>query len=204
MSSTQKLLAALLKKPYSQFQLQNYDPSQPVRLVIGSGFTFSRGWIQTDIETLNILKKEDWAAYFRENSVDRILAEHVWEHFTPADGKLAFTNCHTFLKPGGVLRVAVPDGFHPNPAYIDMVKPGGTGNGADDHKVLYTYQSMAAVLEEVGFKVLPLEYFDENGKFHKVPWSTADGMILRSAEHDARNKNGELVYTSLLIDAQKQ
>lgn len=198
-----KLVAAFLKKPYSQFQLTSYDPTKPIRLVIGSGFTFVKGWLHTDIETLNILKLEDWAAYFPENSVDRILAEHVWEHFNEADGKQAFRNCHTFLKPGGVLRVAVPDGFHPNPEYIDKVKIGGTGDGADDHKMLYNYQIMSSFLEDIGFKVIPLEYFDENGQFHQRPWRTEDGIILRSAAHDPRNRAGELVYTSLLIDAQK-
>ena len=204
MISTEKLIAGFLKKPYSQFQLSTYDPAQPVRLVIGSGYSFIKGWILTDIETLNILKKEDWAVYFPENTVDRILAEHVWEHFTEAEGKLAFTNCHTFLKPGGVLRVAVPDGFHPDPEYINNVKPGGTGNGADDHKILYNYRLMGAFLEEIGFKVHALEYFDENGQFHKAPWSPEDGTVRRTADHDPRNQDGQLRYTSLLIDAEKR
>lgn len=203
MISKDKLVAAFLKKPFSQFQLTSYDPAQPIRLVIGSGFTFIKGWLHTDIDTLNILKAEDWAAYFPENSVDRILAEHVWEHFDETDGKLAFRNCHTFLKPGGVLRVAVPDGFHPNPEYIEKVKIGGTGDGADDHKMLYNYQSMSSFLEDIGFKAIPLEYFDENGKFHQQSWRTEDGIIRRSAEHDPRNQGGERVYTSLIIDAQK-
>ncbi len=203
MTSPQKLAAALFKKPYSQYQLSTYDPAKPVKLIIGSGYTFSKGWLHTDIETLDILKASDWAAYFPENSVDRILAEHVWEHFSVADGQLAFRNCHTFLKPGGVLRVAVPDGFHPNPEYIDMVKIGGTGNGADDHKVLYNYRLMSAFLQDIGFRVKPVEYFDEQGEFHKNPWRVEDGMVLRSAEHDQRNQGGELVYTSLIIDAEK-
>lgn len=203
MISSQKLVAALFKKPYSQYQLSTYDPTQPVKLVIGSGYSNVKGWLHTDIETLNILKADDWAAYFPENSVDRILAEHVWEHFSEADGKLAFRNCHTFLKPGGVLRVAVPDGFHPNPEYIEMVRVGGTGNGADDHKILYDYRLMSAFLQEIGFKVTPVEYFDEQGDFQQIPWRVEDGMIRRSAAHDERNKNGALVYTSLIIDAEK-
>lgn len=34
------------------------------------------------------------------------------------------------LKPGGYVRVAVPDGFHPDPAYIEMGRPGGYGTGS--------------------------------------------------------------------------
>ena len=99
--------------------------------------------------------------------------------------------------------MAVPDGFNPSEEYINYVKPGGTGNGADDHKLLYNYKLMSGFLENVGFKVNLLEYFDENGQFHKAPWDPEDGMIRRSADHDERNRDGKLGYTSLIIDAIK-
>lgn len=203
MSLKQKIIAGLLKVPYSKYQLISYDRDKPVKLVVGAMFSVFKGWIHSDIETLNLLKKSDWERYFLEDSIDRILAEHVWEHLTPEEGQLAFKNCYTFLKPGGVLRVAVPDGFSPDEEYINLVKPGGTGMGADDHKLLYNYKIMSEYLENVGFKVHPLEYFDENGQFHKAPWKIEDGMIRRSADHDRRNQNGKLGYTSLIIDAIK-
>lgn len=203
MSLTQKIVAGILKQPYSLFQLTTYDRTKPVKMVVGSMFSLYKGWIHSDIETLNLLKKSDWDKYFTENSIDRILAEHVWEHLTPDEGQLAFNNCYYYLKPGGVLRVAVPDGFNPSEEYINYVKPGGTGNGADDHKLLYNYKIMSGFLENAGFEVKLLEYFDENGQFHKSPWSPEDGMIRRSADHDSRNQGGKLGYTSLIIDAHK-
>ncbi|WP_439555377.1 class I SAM-dependent methyltransferase [Dyadobacter sp.] len=203
MSLKQKIVAGLLKEPFSKFQLTTYDRSKPINMVVGSMYSVYKGWIHSDIETLNLLKKRDWQKYFDENSIDRILAEHVWEHLTPEEGKLAFLHCYQFLKPGGFLRVAVPDGYHPDPDYIDYVKPGGTGEGADDHKILYNYQLMSGFLQEIGFTVKPLEYFDEHGKFHKNPWNVEDGMVRRSADHDDRNKGGKLGYTSLIIDAFK-
>ena len=69
--------------------------------------------------------------------------------------------------------------------------------------MLYNYQSLSSFLEDIGFKAIPLAYFDENGKFHQQSWRTEDGIIRRSAEHDPRNQGGERVYTSLIIDAQK-
>ena len=203
MSLKQKIVAGLLKEPFSTFQLTTYDRSKPINMVVGSMYSVYKGWIHSDIETLNLLKKSDWQKYFDENSIHRILAEHVWEHLTPEEGKLAFLHCYQFLKPGGFLRVAVPDGYHPDPAYIDYVKPGGTGEGADDHKILYNYQIMSGFLQEIGFTVKPLEYFDEHGQFHKNPWNVEDGMVRRSADHDDRNKGGKLGYTSLIIDAFK-
>ena len=41
--------------------------------------------------------------------------------------------------PGGNFRIAVPDGFHTDPSYIENVKPGGTGEGSEDHKNLFNY-----------------------------------------------------------------
>jgi predicted SAM-dependent methyltransferase len=203
MSLSEKIVAGLFKQPRSLYQLTTYDRTKPIKLVVGSMFSSFEGWIHSDIETLNLLVKSDWDNYFAENSIDKILAEHVWEHLTPEQGKLAFQNCYTYLKPGGFLRVAVPDGFNPNEEYINYVKPGGTGNGADDHKLLYNYQIMSGFLQEIGFQVNLLEYFDANGQFHKSPWKPEDGMIRRSADHDSRNQGGKLGYTSLIIDAYK-
>jgi predicted SAM-dependent methyltransferase len=99
--------------------------------------------------------------------------------------------------------VAVPDGFHPDPAYIASVRPGGTGGGADDHQLLYDYRSFGRVFEDVGFRVDLLEYFDETGTFHAKAWDETRGVIARSARNDERNADGKLVYTSIILDAVK-
>jgi len=127
----------------------------------------------------------------------------VWEHLTADDARRAQRNAHTFLKPGGHLRLAVPDGRHPDPAYLERVRPGGTGPGADDHKVLYTVETLSRSLEAAGFEVRPLEYWDARGEFQFCDWSTADGKIVRSRRFDPRNATGTLAYTSLIVDAIK-
>ena len=131
------------------------------------------------------------------------MAEHVWEHLIIEDAKIGLENCYKYLKKGGRFRIAVPDGFHPDPDYINYVKPGGHGAGADDHKVLYNYKSFGKCLEESGFRVNLLEYFDEQGNFHYQEWDPEDGMIKRSKRFDKRNKDGKLNYTSLIIDGIK-
>ena len=115
----------------------------------------------------------------------------------------ANANCYEFLRPGGRLRIAVPDGFHPELGYIEYVRPGGTGIGADDHKVLYNDHSLKKLLEKAGFFVYLLEYWDEHGNFHFKEWSSKDGHIRRSKRYDPRNQNGSLTYTSLIADAIK-
>lgn len=174
-----------------------------LKIVVGSSGTTPSGWVATDIGYLNLLHPEQWAEYFSPGSIEAILAEHVWEHLTPAEGRVAAQTCHTYLKPGGYLRVAVPDGFHPDAAYREWVRVDGAGFGADDHKVLYDHKTFAELFTGVGFAVTLLEYFDERGGFHATEWDPAEGMIRRSRRFDARNRDGELRYTSLILDARK-
>lgn len=173
------------------------------RIVVGTSGVFEPGWIPTDIEFLNLLQDSDWRKFFSESSVAAILAEHVWEHLTPEQGLQAASACHRYLRRGGRLRIAVPDGRHPDPAYLRQVMVNGTGAGADDHKVLYDHATLGRLLEQAGFTVTPLEYFDAAGTFHFQEWNRADGMIHRSSRYDERNAGGQLVYTSLIVDAFK-
>ena len=175
----------------------------PKKIVVGAGGTQFRGWISTEQDVLNLVMESDWATYFEKDSVDAVLAEHVWEHLTPDESRTAATQCFKFLKPGGYLRVAVPDGYHPDASYIDAVRPGGHGPGADDHKVLYTYESFRSVFIDVGFDVALLEYFDERAEFHYNEWNCTDGFIERSKRFDLRNADGALTYTSIILDARK-
>ena len=174
------------------------------KLNIGSGkFEFENGWLYTDINSLDITKASEWQKYFRFLKLDNIMSEHVWEHLNEQDTELANKNCYRFLKSKGVLRLAVPDGFHPDKNYIEHVRPGGIGPGADDHKILYNYRTLKARLEQSGFQVRLLEYWDEQRQFHSFDWTDDGGRIERSKRYDERNKNGELKYTSLIVDAEK-
>ena len=162
-------------------------------------------WISIDKEILDITDERNWLSFVgMKSSIDNILAEHVWEHLTEEQTELANQNCFNFLKKEGRLRIAVPDGFFPNQEYIDQVKPGGSGIGSDDHKILYTHETMQRKLEKVGFKVEKVEYYDHEGKFHKKDWDEKQGFIKRSLEKDKRNKSGHIGYTSLIVDAIKE
>jgi predicted SAM-dependent methyltransferase len=177
--------------------------ASPLRIVVGAGGLYEPGWIPTDVDVLDILDERHWRRLFVENSIDAILAEHVWEHLTAEQGLVAARNCFRFLRRGGYLRVAVPDGFHPDAGYIEHVRPGGSGPGADDHKLLYTHKSFRRVFESAGFRVELLEYFDSSGLFRATDWDPALGKIERSKRFDDRNKDERLVYTSLIVDARK-
>lgn len=195
-----------MKKIFIRFRIfRKLRGKRFLKINVGSaGINSSPDWLATDIDILDVTKATNWFNILFYLRVDNIMAEHVWEHLSIKDTRRANKNCFRFLRNGGKLRIAVPDGFNPDPKYIEYVKPGGNGAGAEDHKILYNYKIMKSYLEEVGFKVELLEYWDEDGLFHFKEWDNNDGHIIRSKRYDRRNQQGKLNYTSLIVDAIKK
>lgn len=185
---------------FRRMKIRKMGKQPIIKLMVGAGDKVQPGWISAVKQDLDILNENDWQRYFKPAAIDNILAEHVWEHLTPEEGRLGIEMCYRYLKRGGRLRLAVPDGNHPNPEYIEHVRPGGSGLGADDHKILYTVDIMRKAMESAGFRVVPLEYYDEDGVFHAVDWDPEDGKVNRSLRFDSRNANGQIGYTSLIVD----
>ena len=177
--------------------------ASPLRVVVGAESRVDPGWIATEEEYLDIADKRDWERFFSRDSIDTILAEHVFEHLTPADAHVAARNCFEFLKPGGLLRAAVPDGLHPDPAYIEWVDVGGIGPGSQDHKLLYEYTSFSRLFAAAGFEVRLLEFWDELGVLQQADWDPAQGKIRRSIRFDTKERGG-FRYTSIIVDAFKR
>ena len=176
--------------------------ADPLRLFLSAGLYSREGFLSTQQSELDLLKPSDWEESFGERRIQTILAEHVWEHLTEEEGGEAARRCFQYLAPGGLLRVAVPDGLHPSQEYQQRVAVNGSGPAAD-HKVLYDYRSFATVFQEAGFAVELLEFWDEAGTFRHADWNPDDGLIFRSLRFDPRNQNGNLSFTSLILDARK-
>lgn len=179
---------------------QQIRSTEPLNVVLGSGGTQFEGWIMTDADVLDVTSARDWERLFRPDSIDRLLSEHVFEHLSEDEGRAAFRQCYRHLKPGGLFRIAVPDGNRRDPDYVAEVTPP-----KDGHKVLYTVETLVPLLETVGFRAEPLEYFDSQEQFHAREWDERDGFIKRSIRFDEQVafKRGEMFYTSLIVDARK-
>jgi predicted SAM-dependent methyltransferase len=174
--------------------------NEPVKVVIGACSRTYEGWLNTDLPILNALNSAHWRKIFPNGGIDRILAEHVLEHWTEESLRMFLKNIQPLMTNNGFIRIAVPDGFHPDPDYIEFVRPGGSGIGADDHKVLYDYLTFTRILSEEQYDYQLVEYFDEGGQFHCSRWDTNNGFISRSADYDPKNKIAPLSYTSLIVD----
>jgi len=180
------------------------ESASALNIIIGAGQTRREGWIATDVPAFDVRDRDHWRRLFPQASIDRMLAEHVFEHLISDELASFLVIAGHYLAPGGRIRIAVPDGCHPNVDYIESVKPGGTGIGAGDHKVLYTCDMIGDLMRAQGYRFELLEYFDAAGQFHQREWNAADGYIGRSADHDARNAGGQLNYTSLIVDCWRQ
>ncbi|WP_338032139.1 hypothetical protein [Deinococcus deserti] len=134
------------------------------------------------------------------------LCEHVWEHLTEAQGREAARLCFDFLRPGGLLRCAVPDRNFPDSEYQNIVKVGGPGpadHPASDHKMVYYAELFTSVFEDAGFDVDLLEYCDREGRFHYHQWDLSTGLVYRSLLSDHRNTGGQIGFVSIILDARK-
>ena len=170
-----------------------------VNLIIGAGYTNFENWISTDRCLLDVFKEDDWQRVLSGKKVNKLLAEHVIEHFSTEDFVRLLFIIKKYMASNSVFRIAVPDGFFPNKDYIKSVRPGGYGPGADDHKVLYDFKKISSIVEGFGLNYDLIQYFDENGNFYSK-YSDDNGYIQRSREHDHRNNRGGINYSSLIVD----
>ena len=61
---------------------------------------------------------------FQENSFDLVYHSHVLEHFSKQDGAKFISECFRVLKPGGILRIAIPDLERIAKEYLNCVENG--------------------------------------------------------------------------------
>jgi len=177
-----------------------------MKVVLGAGNTSYEGWISKEKSELDLLSSTDWNKLFELESIDAMLAEHVWEHLSFDEGLVAAKNCFSYLRPGGYIRCAVPDKNFRDEWYQNMVRIGGPGpidHPAATHKIVYDYKTLKEVFEKAGFEVTLLEYCDDEGNFHYTYWNDSDGRIGRSYRFDTRNSIDKLGMVSIIIDAKK-
>jgi predicted SAM-dependent methyltransferase len=81
-------------------------------LNLGCGSHFNAQWVNVDFSkngegviAHNLLK----GIPFADNTFEVVYHSHVLEHFSKDDGALFIKECYRVLKPGGILRITIPD-----------------------------------------------------------------------------------------------
>ena len=57
-----------------------------MRIIIGAGKVKYDGWVSTQENELNLLSIDQWENIAKNDDIEAILAEHVWEHLSYEDG----------------------------------------------------------------------------------------------------------------------
>jgi len=103
---------------------------------------------------------------FSDNSLDEVLAIHVWEHVTVGVGKMLLKETHRILRPNGKCRVHVPsrkavfEKFNsPNLTMKERITLNEIMYGLElwldsewQHKALYDFELLGESFRETGFR----------------------------------------------------
>ena len=104
---------------------------------------------------------------FKENSVDFIYSSHMIEHFYPKEAFNFLKECYRILRPGGILRLAVPDLEKSSKKYLEDIKKNKNSKPAKEfneiiyasskktrfgHHWMFDFLLIKDFLHNVGFK----------------------------------------------------
>lgn len=148
-----------------------------VMLNVGCGTDYKEGWINIDNNSDHNIEKLDlnWDLRnplpFADNSVDYIFNEHFFEHLSVEESRVAMADFMRTLKPGGVMRIAMPDMEDVVALYLDKKwkkRPVIKNHGLSfvetraemvnmsfhwwGHKWLYDWEELVRRANEVGYK----------------------------------------------------
>jgi predicted SAM-dependent methyltransferase len=150
----------------------------PLRLHLGCGPTHLEGWVNVDLVSTGPDLAWDLSrpVPFPDGSVDAIFHEHLLEHL-PLPAAIGFLDeCHRLLRPGGVLRIGVPDfgryarDYSASRTLIERARPGRpTALMAlaeivfcYEHASMWDEETMLSLLHEVGFDTAAAKGFGDS------------------------------------------
>ena len=142
-----------------------------MKLHLGSASKAIKGFVNVDIRELegvdvidNIITLEK----FSENEADLIYSSHVLEHTGRREYMTVLKRWYDVLKPGGTLRIAVPDleavfDHYKEHGDLEVLRGflyGGQTYDQNYHYCGWDFKRLAQDLEEVGFKVGTIKRYD--------------------------------------------
>ncbi|NEN23421.1 hypothetical protein G3O08_07900 [Cryomorpha ignava] len=169
-----------------------------LKLNIGSGILSYQGWTDLNLPFFDLTSDKLWVYFFQGSPINNILLEHVLEHLTVDDVRHSLKLAKTYLVKNGRIRIAVPDKNHPNPEYIEYVRPNGSGPGADDHKSFWNYSDFLNLAKELGYNYELFEYYKEDGELIMNELDEKNGIVTRTARNPSKGSIED--YSSLIVD----
>jgi len=127
----------------------------PSKLNLGSGSSPLAGYHNLDIKTHDQI----YPLPADDGAVDEVRASHVLEHFPHGQVADVVKEWARVLKPGGLLKIAVPDfdwivkaysNGHRDDGRLEHYLFGGQADGDDYHKAFFNEEKLKALLEGAG------------------------------------------------------
>lgn len=105
--------------------VEEHPADTPFLLHIGSGGEPKQGWINVDLagDPVEVAWNLKRGLPFPDGIADAIFSEHLLEHIPLAGVAQTVRECLRVLRPGGILRIGVPDAG----AILDSYGDGGKG-----------------------------------------------------------------------------
>ena len=139
-----------------------------MRIHLGCGKRNFPGWVNVDLSDYDHIHHRasiDRLVMFDDCCAELIYASHAFEYFDRAQGIQVLKEWRRVLRPGGVLRIAVPDFealielYRKNskldqilgPLFGRMEVNAGSGSVFLFHKTVYDFASLSRMLVEAGF-----------------------------------------------------
>lgn len=139
------------------------NPNGAVYLNLGCGTITHPAFLNVDAlvaRHIHYIRPIDDLRPFRDDSVDLVYASHCLEHFSHREVARVVAEWHRVLKPGGILRVGVPDFDQLIAMYeysgrdigaIQQILMGGHTYPLNRHYVVFTERSLTQLFRKVGF-----------------------------------------------------
>lgn len=130
---TARMLLTDMVAPRERKKATQLMTTRPFRLHLGCGGVHKDGWVNVDFvgDPIDLAWNLSKPLPFPDASVDAIFHEHLLEHLPLRDGLRFTRECFRVLRPGGVIRVGVPDAgrllrsyLDPADGYLDQLHPG--------------------------------------------------------------------------------
>jgi len=164
-----KLMARYVKRVWWLIRRKINPPRLPsnadgrVCLHLGCGSINAPGYINVDVKPLphiHYVHPITSLEMFVDNQVDLVYISHVLEHLSVVEAERALKEWHRILKPGGILRIGVPDFKILVSIYQDtedikaILGPlmGGQIDAHNFHQSVYDEAYLQELLYKIGFR----------------------------------------------------
>lgn len=175
-----RLAATAALRPREAKKISALPAAGPLRLHLGSGNERKEDWVNVDLAgyPVDVAWNLAQPLPLPDGSADGVFHEHLLEHLTLSEGLALAEESYRLLRPGGVLRIGVPDAgegirsYSEEPSgFLERVRPGcPTPLLALEaifyypgHKTMYDFETLELLLSAAGFERPERRAFGESG-----------------------------------------